>query len=137
MECEDIELIKLRGELCECNSGYRRGNCCYSTNAEGKRIDELIFPYYLSLFKVDFRYMMYVQKLSNHIALMIPSTLPQEALLTSGNEDGPEKKAKDQEIIDIALPEQSRYLCTREPMLNYADAELCGKWKVCSASPPD
>ena len=45
MECEDIELIKRRGEPCECESGLRRGNCCYPTNAEGKRIDELIFPY--------------------------------------------------------------------------------------------
>jgi len=50
--------------------------------------------------------------------------------LITGNEDGPEKKAKDQEIIDIALPEKSQFLCTREPLLNYADSELCGKWKV-------
>ena len=47
-----------------------------------------------------------------------------------GNEDPPEKKEKDQFIIDTALPEQSYFLCHREPMLNYADAELCGKWKV-------
>jgi hypothetical protein len=47
-----------------------------------------------------------------------------------GNEDPLEKKAKDQDILDIALPEQSHFLCTREPMLNYADPELCGKWKV-------
>jgi DNA excision repair protein ERCC-6-like 2 len=40
------------------------------------------------------------------------------------------KKAKDQDILDTALPEQSYFLRTREPMLNYADAELCGKWKV-------
>ena len=47
-----------------------------------------------------------------------------------GNEDPPQKKAKDQFILETALPEQSRFLCTREPMLNYADSELCGKWKV-------
>ena len=50
--------------------------------------------------------------------------------MITGNEDGPEKKAKDEEIIDIALPEKSQFLCTREPLLNYADSELCGKWKV-------
>jgi hypothetical protein len=50
--------------------------------------------------------------------------------LISGNEDPPEKKAKDLEILETALPDQSYFLRTREPMLNYADAELCGKWKV-------
>jgi hypothetical protein len=51
-----------------------------------------------------------------------------------GNEDPLEKKAKDQDILDIALPEQSHFLCTREPMFNYADPELCGKWKVSSTN---
>jgi DNA excision repair protein ERCC-6-like 2 len=74
--------------------------------------------------------MMYVQKLSNHVALMIPRALPLDCCLTSGNEDPPDKKAKDQYILETALPEQAHFLCTREPMLNYADAELCGKWKV-------
>jgi len=63
--------------------------------------------------------MVYIQKLSNHIALLIPR-----------NEDGPEKKEKDQGVLDTALPELSHHLCTREPIANYADAELCGKWKV-------
>jgi hypothetical protein len=49
MECEDIQLIKRRGEQCDCGSGRLRGTCCYPTNAEGKRIDELIFPYHLFL----------------------------------------------------------------------------------------
>ena len=51
-----------------------------------------------------------------------------------GNEDPPQKKAKDQFILETALPEQSRFLCTREPMLNCADSELCGKWKVAHIS---
>ena len=75
MECEDIELIKRRSEPCECGSGLLRRSCCYATNAEGKRIEELIFPYCTFLCETNHRYMMYVQKLSNHIALMIPSTI--------------------------------------------------------------
>jgi hypothetical protein len=74
-------------------------------------------------------YMVYVQKLSNHLALLIPRTTSATAL-TIGNEDSAEKKAKDQNIFDIALPEQSDFLCAREPVVNHADAELCGKWKV-------
>src|SRR5579862_8663263 len=73
--------------------------------------------------------MMYVQKLSNHIGLIIPR-MAVNCITNSGNEDPIEKKEKDRDIMDVALPESSNYLCTREPLLNYADAELCGKWKV-------
>ena len=47
-----------------------------------------------------------------------------------GNDDPPEKKARDADILQLTLAEQAHSLSTREPMLNYADAELCGKWKV-------
>jgi DNA excision repair protein ERCC-6-like 2 len=78
MECEDIELIKRRGENCDCGSGKARGGCCHSTNEEGKPIVELIFPYSPLAILIDNRYMMYVQKLSNHLALMIPRICPIE-----------------------------------------------------------
>src|SRR5271155_3223945 len=81
-------------------------------------------------FDSDGRYMKYVQKLSNHLALLIPRIHPSMKRLISGNEDPPDKKAKDLDILETALPDQSHFLRTREPMLNYADAELCGKWKV-------
>jgi hypothetical protein len=74
--------------------------------------------------------MVYTQKLSNHLALIVPRNLGYTSLSDVGNEDSPDKKARDQDILDTALPDQSHFLCTREPMLNYADSELCGKWKV-------
>ena len=83
-----------------------------------------------SLFNSDRRYMMCVQKLSNHLALLIPRIPLGKVCLISGNEDPPDKKAKDLDILETALPDRSYFLRTREPMLNYADAELCGKWKV-------
>ena len=46
MECEDIQLIKRRSEKCDCGSDLTRGKCCYSTTAEGARIESLIFPYH-------------------------------------------------------------------------------------------
>jgi DNA excision repair protein ERCC-6-like 2 len=52
-----------------------------------------------------------------------------------GNDDPLEKKEKDTEILDLLLPGQAYFLSTREPMLNYADAELCGKWKVRTLPP--
>ena len=79
MECEDIQLIKRRSEKCDCGSNLTRGGCCYSTTAEGARIESLIFPYHPPhpWFDSDGRYMMYVQKLSNHLALLMPRILPQ------------------------------------------------------------
>jgi DNA excision repair protein ERCC-6-like 2 len=76
--------------------------------------------------------MMYVQKLSNHMALIIPRMYPfyPHACSHTENEDPPEKRVKDQELIEISLPEKANILCTRPPLLNWADAELCGKWKV-------
>jgi len=47
-----------------------------------------------------------------------------------GNEDPPDKKIKDKEILEETLPGYHAVLMTREPMLNFADPELCGKWKV-------
>ena len=38
--------------------------------------------------------------------------------------------------METALPERSDSLRTREPILNYADAELCGKWKVLANTVP-
>jgi len=51
-----------------------------------------------------------------------------------GNEDPPDKKMKDKEILEETLPSCRRVLMTREPMLNFADPELCGKWKAGSHS---
>jgi DNA excision repair protein ERCC-6-like 2 len=48
MECDDIQLIKRRAEPCDCGSRLARGSCCYSVNEEGKKLDELIFPYLIS-----------------------------------------------------------------------------------------
>jgi hypothetical protein len=47
-----------------------------------------------------------------------------------GNEDPLEKKMKDKEILEEALPDFHTLLTTREPLKNFADSELCGKWKV-------
>ena len=51
-----------------------------------------------------------------------------------GNEDPPDKKMKDKEILEETLPSCRHVLTSREPMLNFADPELCGKWKVGSRS---
>jgi hypothetical protein len=37
---------------------------------------------------------------------------------------------KDKEILEESLPEYHKVLTTREPLVNFCDPELCGKWKV-------
>lgn len=79
---------------------------------------------------------MYTQKISNHIALIIPRITGLHVLrLILGNEDPLDKKIKDKEILEEALPDYHKVLTTREPLKNFADPELCGKWKVKHPSP--
>jgi hypothetical protein len=74
---------------------------------------------------------MYTQKISNHLALIIPRIAHRSSGgLMVGNEDPPDKKTKDKEILEEALPDFHTVLTTREPLKNFADSELCGKWKV-------
>ena len=61
-----------------------------------------------------------LQKLSNHLAILIPQ-----------GTDPVEKQEKDLAILQAALPDEWRSLYhSRGSILNYSNAEYCGKWKV-------
>ncbi|NWZ70267.1 ER6L2 protein, partial [Acrocephalus arundinaceus] len=59
LETDDVALILRAGEPCSCNSGQKRGNCCYKVNAHGETIKSLRFSY-----------LMILQKVANHVALL-------------------------------------------------------------------
>ncbi|KFP74353.1 Putative DNA repair and recombination protein RAD26-like, partial [Apaloderma vittatum] len=59
LETEDVNLVLRAGELCSCNSGRKRKNCCYKVNAHGETIKSLRFSYLTIL-----------QKVANHAALL-------------------------------------------------------------------
>ncbi|OJJ59863.1 hypothetical protein ASPSYDRAFT_148680 [Aspergillus sydowii CBS 593.65] len=104
-----ITYIKSSSNKCDCGSGKKAGWCCQQYLPSGIRWQNYVFPAIQIL-----------QKLSNHLAILIPQST-----------DSFEKQEKDKEMLEIAVPNQWEKLYrTRDSILNYADAEFCGKWKV-------
>ncbi|XP_070791740.1 DNA excision repair protein ERCC-6-like 2 [Pituophis catenifer annectens] len=73
LETEDVQLVLRAREACSCNSGHKRKNCCYKTNAHGKTMNALYFSYLTVL-----------RKIANHAALlqMENTSKQQEAYIT-------------------------------------------------------
>uniref|UniRef100_A0A8C8VJZ3 ERCC excision repair 6 like 2 n=1 Tax=Pelusios castaneus TaxID=367368 RepID=A0A8C8VJZ3_9SAUR len=64
---EDVSLILRAREPCCCNSGRKRQNCCYKTNAHGETMRALYFSYLTIL-----------RKVANHAALLQTDTSKQQ-----------------------------------------------------------
>lgn len=94
---------------CTCGSGKTQGYCCFKYLPDGGKWQSYVFPSIANL-----------QKLSNHMAIMIPQS-----------SDPKEKQDKDLESLQVALPDQWRELYrSRDSILNYSNPEFCGKWKI-------
>lgn len=110
LESDKCEYIRTAKEPCDCQSGKPRGWCCY-TDIPG--LDEKWAKYM-------FPCMVTLQKLANHIALVVPSST-----------DPKEKQAKDLQNLEIACPDTFQELWrNRDAILNQSQREFCGKWKV-------
>lgn len=108
-DSEIVQRIRNSSEPCPCNSGKKQGWCCYSEIEGFGKWQHFVFPAIVTL-----------QKLSNHVALMIPS-----------GQDGKDKHDKEIEKLEIALPNMWKDLYRqRDSILNYANQEFCGKWRV-------
>lgn len=104
-----IEYIKNSTRPCACGAGKKAGWCCRQFVPGKGRWQSYVFPAIAIL-----------QKLSNHLATLIPQ-----------GTDSMEKQEKDKEMLEIAVPDQWEKLYrTRDSIVNYADPEFCGKWKV-------
>ncbi|KAJ5693146.1 DNA excision repair protein ERCC-6-like 2 [Penicillium macrosclerotiorum] len=110
LDSDMVNCIRYSTDLCDCGSNRKRGWCCYRT-IPGTEVpwQAYVFPAIAVL-----------QKLSNHLAILIPQ----------GN-DPREKQEKEKEMLQIALPQQWEDLYrSRDSIVNYANPEFCGKWKV-------
>ncbi|OJJ35510.1 hypothetical protein ASPWEDRAFT_172312 [Aspergillus wentii DTO 134E9] len=109
LDSEIINAIKHSTELCGCGSRKKAGWCCRTHLSTGIRWQNYVFPAIAIL-----------QKLSNHLAILIPQ-----------GADSNEKQEKDKEMLEIAVPDKWETLYrTRDSIVNYANPEFCGKWKV-------
>ncbi|KAL1384285.1 putative DNA excision repair protein, partial [Phyllosticta capitalensis] len=106
---EVVDYIRRSSEPCDCGSGKRRGWCCY-VNIPGRgQWKNHVFPAIFTL-----------QKLSNHIAQLIPS-----------NSDHNEKQRRDLSDLQLAMPSQWKDLYRqRDNIVTFSNQEFCGKWKI-------
>lgn len=109
LDGEIVRKIKDSTEPCHCGSGKKQGWCCGQFLSDGSKWQAHVFPAIQTL-----------QKLANHVAILIPQ---------SG--DAKEKAEKDLETLQIAMPDRWRDLWRdRDSIMNYANPEFCGKWKI-------
>ncbi|KAI1443247.1 P-loop containing nucleoside triphosphate hydrolase protein [Annulohypoxylon stygium] len=108
---EIVEFVRSAFDLCPCGSNNKRGWCCFKVNSEGVSWKSLVFPIIISL-----------QKLSNHFNLIIPQ-----------NADIPDKHKRELRFLQAAMPDTwEEHYASRDSLLNLANPEYCGKWKVLS-----
>jgi len=109
IDSEVMEYIKTASEFCDCGSGKKKGWCCYALLPNGVKWQSYVFPAIANL-----------QKLSNHLAILIPQST-----------DPKEKQDKDLEMLQIAVPSEWRPLYrNHDSILNYSNPDFCGKWKI-------
>ncbi|PGH08696.1 hypothetical protein AJ80_07817 [Polytolypa hystricis UAMH7299] len=109
LESDVIDYIKTSSDMCHCGSGKKSGWCCRMYLPQGGKWQSYVFPAISNL-----------QKLSNHLAILIPQAA-----------DSNEKQDKDLEMLQIAVPDQWRELYrSRDSIMNYSNPEFCGKWRV-------
>ncbi|KAL8942826.1 MAG: hypothetical protein Q9216_001441 [Gyalolechia sp. 2 TL-2023] len=110
LDSDVMHYIKTSGDMCPCRSGKKSGWCCHMYLPDGAtRWQSHVFPSMINL-----------QKLSNHLAMLIPQST-----------DSKDRQDKDLEMLQIAVPERWRELYrNRDSILNYSNPEFCGKWKI-------
>lgn len=109
IDSDVIRYIKESATDCECGSGKKAGWCCQQFLPGGGKWQTYVFPS-----------IAYLQKVSNHLATLIPQST-----------DLNEKQSKDLDILQVAVPHDWRRLyASRDSIMNYANPEFCGKWKI-------
>lgn len=104
-----VRYIKESTNDCLCGSGKKQGWCCQQTLPDGGKWQSYVFPAIAHL-----------QKLANHLAILIPQS-----------NDPKDKQDKDLEMLQVAVPDQWRQLYrSRDSIMNYSNSEFCGKWKI-------
>lgn len=109
VDSELVDYIRTSSDPCDCGSGKKRGWCHYVEIPGHGKWQHYVFPT-----------MMYLQRLSNHLAMLIPSS-----------QDPKDKQEKDVEVLQLSLPDKWQDLYrTRDNIVNYANQDYCGKWRV-------
>lgn len=109
LDSDVVRYIKESAEVCHCGSGKKAGWCCQALLPDDSKWQNHVFPAIATL-----------QKLSNHLALLIPQS-----------SDVNDKQEKDLERLQVCVPEKWKQLyAERDSIMHYANPEFCGKWRI-------
>ncbi|KAK3392058.1 P-loop containing nucleoside triphosphate hydrolase protein [Sordaria brevicollis] len=109
LDGEQVTFILNAYHPCGCHSGRAAGFCCYKTLSNGRSWKSYVFPSIITL-----------QKIANHLTLLIPSS-----------SDPRDKQRSELEVLQTCAPDKWKELYNnRESMLSLANPEFCGKWKI-------
>ncbi|KAH8596448.1 DNA excision repair protein-like protein [Bisporella sp. PMI_857] len=109
LESEWVDIVKSSAEECDCESGSTRGFCCHAKLSDGTKWQALVFPLITTL-----------QKLSNHLALLIPNS-----------QDHPDKQERALAFLQEMVPDRWKELyANRDSLMNLANPDFCGKWSI-------
>ncbi|KAL7926164.1 P-loop containing nucleoside triphosphate hydrolase protein [Trichoderma austrokoningii] len=103
------EVAILRTASEDCEHGGKKGWCCHQFLPNGKRWQNVVFPSIIIL-----------QKLANHLTLLVPLTTDLE-----------EKHESELATLQTCMPDTWRALYEkRDRISNLVNPEFCGKWKI-------
>ena len=103
----EIEILRTVSELC--GHGSKKGWCCNAFLPSGKRWQSIVFPS-----------MMVLQKLANHLTLLVPNTIDLDA-----------KHDSERQTLQTCMPDTWKVLYEqRDQIRSLVNPEFCGKWKV-------
>ncbi|KPM35049.1 Switch 2 [Neonectria ditissima] len=103
----EIEILRTISE--PCCGGKKKGWCCNQFLPDGKRWQNIVFPS-----------MMVLQKLANHLTLLIPQTT-----------DVDDKHTSELRTLRTCVPDAWKILYdNRDQIKNLVNPEFCGKWTV-------
>lgn len=110
LESETVNIVKHSSDPCDCGSGKKAGWCCRAILPDtNTKWQALVFPVIVTL-----------QKLANHLALLIPNSA-----------DPREKQQRDLDFLQEMVPDRWKELYSkRDSLFTLSNPEFCGKWKV-------
>ncbi|KAM0250726.1 hypothetical protein ACHAQJ_008481 [Trichoderma viride] len=107
LDSTGVAMLRTASEDCE--HGGKKGWCCNQFLPNGKRWQTVVFPS-----------MMILQKLANHLTLLVPLTTDLE-----------EKHEQELAVLQTCMPDTWKVLYEkRDRISNLVNPEFCGKWKI-------
>lgn len=114
LQSDEVQTVRRSPELCECGAvgtngkPKKRGWCCHQTLPNGKRWETVVFPAIMTM-----------QKISNHVTLLLPK-----------DEDPKEKRDAALDRFSSCVPDWRTVYMNRNSLQLLADSKFCGKWRV-------